>query len=224
MPTLSGKQILITAALVAFVLLFAFQGTVSAARLAGNAQPVATTSTEPIKEGTVMQKPAGEEEESATAPVPKKNVPARKKVVKKPSPKKAAPTRQIAAKDADDNGGIPTVKAAPGKPGSANEKLGKYVTIDFDNVDILAFIKFISELTGKNFVVDEAVKGKVSVFSPRKISSDEAYRVFESVLEIHGLTTVPAATSSRSSPASRRGRRASRRGCGQRALDPTTAW
>ncbi|MGE5790038.1 MAG: type II secretion system secretin GspD, partial [Syntrophaceae bacterium] len=65
-------------------------------------------------------------------------------------------------------------------------------TIDFDNVDILAFIKFISELTGKNFVVDEAVKGKVSVFSPRKISSDEAYRVFESVLEIHGLTTVPS--------------------------------
>ncbi len=82
--------------------------------------------------------------------------------------------------------------APPGKPGSANGKLGKYVTIDFDNVDILAFIKFISELTGKNFVVDDAVKGKVSVFSPRKISSEEAYRVFESVLEIHGLTTVPS--------------------------------
>ena len=34
MPTLSGKQILITAALSVFVLLFAFQGIVSAARLA----------------------------------------------------------------------------------------------------------------------------------------------------------------------------------------------
>ncbi len=86
----------------------------------------------------------------------------------------------------------PATAAAAGKTGSAREKLGKYVTIDFDNVDILAFIKFISELTGKNFVVDEAVKGKVSVFSPRKISSDEAYKVFESVLEIHGLTTVPS--------------------------------
>ena len=30
------------------------------------------------------------------------------------------------------------------------------------------------------------------MFSPRKISSDEAYKVFESVLEIHGLTTVPS--------------------------------
>ena len=192
MTTLSGKQILITAALAVFVLLFAFQGTVSAARLAGNAQPVATTSTEPIKEGTVLQKPAGEEEEPVTAPVQKKKAPARKKTAQKAPAKKAAPARQIAAKGADDNGGAPAVKAAPGRPGSANEKLGKYVTIDFDNVDILAFIKFISELTGKNFVVDEAVKGKVSVFSPRKISSDEAYRVFESVLEIHGLTTVPS--------------------------------
>ena len=101
-----------------------------------------------------------------TAPVQRKKTPARKKVAQKTAPKKAAPARQIAALNGDEDGG------APGKPGSANGKLGKYVTIDFDNVDILAFIKFISELTGKNFVVDDAVKGKVSVFSPRKISSD----------------------------------------------------
>ena len=190
MPTLSGKQITITTALAVFVLLFAFQGAVSAARLAGNAQPVSTTSTEPVKEGAALQKAADEEETPATAT--KKQAPVKKKVAKKAPPKKAAPARQLAAKDDDEDSGIPAAKAAPGKPGSANGKLGKYVTIDFDNVDILAFIKFISELTGKNFVVDEAVKGKVSVFSPRKISSDEAYKVFESVLEIHGLTTVPS--------------------------------
>jgi general secretion pathway protein D len=67
-----------------------------------------------------------------------------------------------------------------------------YVTIDFDNVDIGIFIKFISELTGKNFVVDKAVKGRVTIISPTKISVDEAYKVFESVLEVHGFTTVPA--------------------------------
>jgi general secretion pathway protein D len=98
-----------------------------------------------------------------------------------------APARQTPGGNAGTPGGT-----APAKPGSADGQLGKYVTIDFDNVDILAFIKFISELTGKNFVVDDAVKGKVSVFSPRKISSAEAYKVFESVLEIHGLTTVPS--------------------------------
>lgn len=68
----------------------------------------------------------------------------------------------------------------------------RYVTIDFDNVDIGIFIKFISELTGKNFVVDKGVRGKVTIISPTKISVKEAYHVFESVLEVHGFTTVPA--------------------------------
>jgi len=67
-----------------------------------------------------------------------------------------------------------------------------YVAIEFDNVDILIFIKFISELTGKNFVVDKAVRGKVTIISPKKISVKEAYKVFESILEVHGFTTVPA--------------------------------
>lgn len=68
----------------------------------------------------------------------------------------------------------------------------RYVTIDFDDVDILLFIKFISELTGKNFIVDKAVRGKVTVISPTKISAEEAYKVFESVLEVNGFTTVQA--------------------------------
>ncbi|MBW1674289.1 MAG: type II secretion system secretin GspD [Deltaproteobacteria bacterium] len=68
----------------------------------------------------------------------------------------------------------------------------RYVTIDFDSVDIGLFIKFISELTGKNFVIDKGVKGKVTIISPTKISVNEAYRVFESVLDVHGFTTVPA--------------------------------
>ena len=68
----------------------------------------------------------------------------------------------------------------------------KTISMDFDQVDIKVFIKFISELTGKNFVVDDKVRGKVTVLSPSKISVDEAYKVFESVLEVHGFTTVPA--------------------------------
>ena len=69
---------------------------------------------------------------------------------------------------------------------------GRFVSIDFNNVDINVFIKFISELTGKNFVVDERVKGKVTIISPAQISIQEAYKVFESVLEVHGYTTIKA--------------------------------
>lgn len=70
----------------------------------------------------------------------------------------------------------------------------RYVTIDFSNVDINIFIKYISELTGVNFVVDPSVQGQVTIISPTKISEKDAYRVFETVLEIHGYTTVPGDT------------------------------
>jgi len=68
----------------------------------------------------------------------------------------------------------------------------RYVTIDFNNVDIAIFIKFISELTGKNFIIDKAVRGKVTIISPTRISVREAYMVFESVLEVHGYTAIPS--------------------------------
>ena len=83
----------------------------------------------------------------------------------------------------------------PGATGvSLKEQRGaeRFVSIDFNDVDINVFIKFISELTGKNFVIDQKVKGKVTIISPAKISIAEAYQVFESVLEVHGYSTVEA--------------------------------
>jgi general secretion pathway protein D len=75
---------------------------------------------------------------------------------------------------------------------SADESIERYVTIDFENVDINLFIKYISELTGKNFIIDKGVRGNVTIVSPTKISVDEAYKVFQSVLEVQGFATVPA--------------------------------
>lgn len=66
----------------------------------------------------------------------------------------------------------------------------RMVTLDFNNVDLQTFVKFISELTGKNFVIDEKVQGKVTVISPAKISVDEAYDVFLTVLDLKGFTAV----------------------------------
>lgn len=80
---------------------------------------------------------------------------------------------------------------ATGTPSGSTEE-DQYITIDFDNVDIRVFVKFISELTGKNFVIEPNVRANVTIMSPRKISVKEAWRVFESVLEVHGFTTVPA--------------------------------
>jgi len=79
----------------------------------------------------------------------------------------------------------------PGIAQSAADSEDQYVAIDFNNVDISVFIKFISELTGRNFLVDPRIRGKVTINSPSKITVDEAYRVFESVLELNGFTTIP---------------------------------
>jgi general secretion pathway protein D len=66
------------------------------------------------------------------------------------------------------------------------------ITVNFQDTDLRVVIKFISELTGKNFIVDSKVKGRVTVISPTKITIEEAYRMFESILEVEGYTTVPA--------------------------------
>ena len=72
-------------------------------------------------------------------------------------------------------------------PAKASDRM---VTLDFNNVDLQTFIKFISELTGRNFVIDEKVQGKVTVISPAKISVDEAYQIFLTVLDLKGFTAV----------------------------------
>ena len=77
----------------------------------------------------------------------------------------------------------------PGRQSSAKGS-DRMVTLDFNNVDLQTFVKFISELTGKNFVLDEKVQGKVTVISPTKISVDDAYQVFLTVLELKGFTAV----------------------------------
>jgi general secretion pathway protein D len=70
--------------------------------------------------------------------------------------------------------------------------MAKGVVLNFSDVDIATMVKFISDLTGKNFVMDDRVKGKISVYSPAKLSIDDAFNVFTSVLELKGFTIVPA--------------------------------
>ena len=86
-----------------------------------------------------------------------------------------------------------------GPSAAANSKISpsstgaqRFVTIDFNDVDINLFIKYISELTQKNFIVDREVQGKVTIISPTRVSAEDAYRVFESVLEVHGYAAVPS--------------------------------
>ena len=65
-----------------------------------------------------------------------------------------------------------------------------YLSIDFTDVELPVLIKFMSEQTKKNFIFDERVQGKITIISPRRVTMDEAYDVFLSVLQAKGFTTV----------------------------------
>ncbi|PWB67764.1 MAG: hypothetical protein C3F14_01345, partial [Deltaproteobacteria bacterium] len=65
-----------------------------------------------------------------------------------------------------------------------------YISMDFTDVDLPVLVKFISEQTRKNFIFDERLQGKITIISPRKITVEEAYNVFLSVLQVKGFTTV----------------------------------
>jgi len=73
--------------------------------------------------------------------------------------------------------------AAPSRP-------PVYLSMDFTDVDLPVLIKFISEQTKKNFIFDERVQGKITIISPRRITTEEAYNVFLSVLHVKGCATV----------------------------------
>ena len=65
------------------------------------------------------------------------------------------------------------------------------IHLNFRDADLLQIINLMSELTGKNFLVDDKVKGKVTIIAPKPVSLEEAYQVFLSLLEIQGFTVVP---------------------------------
>jgi len=64
------------------------------------------------------------------------------------------------------------------------------ITFNFNNADIRSVIKFVSNFTGRNFLVDNRVKGKVTIISPKALPADAAYQVFLSILEVNGFTAV----------------------------------
>ena len=65
-------------------------------------------------------------------------------------------------------------------------------SVNLKNADIREFITMVSSMTGKSFVVDQRLKGKVTVISNTKMGPDAIYELFLSVLRVQGYAAVPA--------------------------------
>ncbi|MCG8435122.1 MAG: type II secretion system secretin GspD, partial [Gammaproteobacteria bacterium] len=66
------------------------------------------------------------------------------------------------------------------------------ITLNFKDSDIREVAASIGEITGKNFIIDPRVKGRVTVVSSKRISIDAVYATFLSVLQVHGFAAVPS--------------------------------
>jgi general secretion pathway protein D len=171
------KQSLFSGGLIALMMILIICGAASAARIAGMEDNTAVSTRGTLDERKVVN-PSSPASLQAVAPV-----------VQNPPAVNPSPEAQTG-----DTAGNPKVRDEEMRPGPTVKKEGpkKYVTIDFDNVEMAVLVKFISELTGKNFIIDDKVRGKVTIISPKKIPVEDVYDVFLSVLEVNGYAVVPA--------------------------------
>lgn len=66
------------------------------------------------------------------------------------------------------------------------------ITLNLKDANLRQVVQMVSQITGKNFIVDPRAQGRVTVISSRPISGKALFQVFLSVLEVHGLAAVPA--------------------------------
>jgi len=89
---------------------------------------------------------------------------------------------------------------APNQPASSEagaeineEEYAKDSTteINVKNADIAAIVRIFSKKTKRNYILDERVKGKVSIYLPGKVSAEESINILDSVLAYKGFAAVP---------------------------------
>ena len=79
---------------------------------------------------------------------------------------------------------------SPGDTPAARVSGPDVVTLNFVNADIEGVVKAVSEITGKNFVLDPRVKGTINIVSAKPMSRALVYQVFLSALRLQGFAAV----------------------------------
>jgi general secretion pathway protein D len=81
---------------------------------------------------------------------------------------------------------------ASAQPLKEPSKNGREVTLNLKDADINTLIATVSEVTGKNFIIDPRVKGKVTVISSSPMNAAGVYETFLAVLQVNGFAAIPA--------------------------------
>ncbi|HLE01085.1 MAG TPA: type II secretion system secretin GspD [Bdellovibrionota bacterium] len=70
----------------------------------------------------------------------------------------------------------------------------KEVVTDFNfpDADIMDIAKTLGKLTGKNFILDKDVKGRITIISNSPVTVGDAWRAFLTALDINGFALIPS--------------------------------
>ncbi len=66
------------------------------------------------------------------------------------------------------------------------------ITPNYKDADLRQIIEAVSEVTGRNFIIDPRVKAQVTMLSSTPMSPDAFYQAFLSILEVYGYVAVPS--------------------------------
>ncbi|MCL4872603.1 type II secretion system secretin GspD [bacterium] len=66
------------------------------------------------------------------------------------------------------------------------------ITLNFVDVELSSLVRIMSEITGRNFIYDETLRGRVTIIAPGRLTSEEALNIFVSALEIKNFTLIEA--------------------------------
>ncbi|MDR0250281.1 MAG: type II secretion system protein GspD, partial [Burkholderiales bacterium] len=80
--------------------------------------------------------------------------------------------------------------ALPVMAQNGNRNSNDEVTLNFVNADIEAVVRTVSEITGRNFIIDPKVKGTVNIISTQPVSRDLVYPTLLSALRLQGIAAV----------------------------------
>jgi len=83
----------------------------------------------------------------------------------------------------------PVAKPAA-KPPVVRSNASEAVTLNFVNAEIEGVVKAVSEITGKNFLLDPRVKGTVNIVSAKPMPKGLVYDTFLSALRLQGFAVV----------------------------------
>ncbi len=64
------------------------------------------------------------------------------------------------------------------------------VTINFRDAEISSLIESVAEITGRSFVLDPRVSGRVTIIAPQAIDADMLYEAFLAAIQVQGFQAV----------------------------------